>query len=269
MSMKHAVILGIGSDIGQMIAERLKRDGWVVTGFRHDDLIHVQSWDLIVCCYGVLDPIGPFFATHVGDWVGAFEVNLFEPVREIYRLYPRRRPGASVCFFSGAGANGPAPTYSAYCVSKIALVKMVECMDAESEDCKFFILGPGMMRTKIQEQTLAAGERAANYRRVLDFMESDSAGTPPDDVYECLMHCVAASKAAVGGRNIYVPLDDWTRLEELAEQPDAFKLRRANDAGLRRPKLANSGDDSLCCDCPPVGHPSDQTRCKKCPRRSQ
>lgn len=237
--MKHAIILGSGSDIGQQITARLERDGWGVSKFRHDDLIYLQPWDLIICCYGALEPIGSLMETNCvawDDWQAAFDVNLFHPLHQVRQLYPDHKAGASICFFSGAGANGPAPTYSAYCISKIALVKAVECMDAESEDCKFFILGPGMMRTKIQEQTLAAGPSAANYERVRDFMDSDSAGTPPDDVYACLMACVAASKAAVGGRNIYVPLDDWTRLEELKSDPNMFKLRRANDAALRRPE---------------------------------
>lgn len=251
--MKHAIILGAGSDIGRQIAERLRTDGWMVTGVRHDQALPPRPWDLIICCYGVLDPIGSFFAAHGKNWEAAFEVNLFLPLRQVRYLYQYRRPGASVCFFSGAGANGPAPTYSAYCVSKIALVKAVECLDAESEDCKFFILGPGMVRTKIQEQTLAAGDRAANYRRVADFMvvtDDNDSRESHDRIYACLMACAAAPKAAVGGRNIYVPLDDWTRLNELADQPDAFKLRRANDGGLRRNTSEVAGDLSTRKDYP-------------------
>jgi NAD(P)-dependent dehydrogenase (short-subunit alcohol dehydrogenase family) len=234
---KQAIILGAGSDIGRGIADRLQRDGWGVARLWHNqglDRTTPPRWDLVVCCYGTLEPIGPFWDVGDAEWCRAFEVNLHLPLRQVRELYPRANPGASVCFFSGAGANGPAPTYLAYCVSKIALVKAVECLDAESEDCKFFILGPGMMRTKIQRQTLAVGERAANYRRVADFMASESAGTSPDDVYACLMACVAAPKAAVGGRNIYVPLDDWGDLGALAAHPHAFKLRRDSDEDFRR-----------------------------------
>lgn len=232
----HAIILGMGSDIGSELAVRLHANSeWHVTGYSHDQTLIIEPWDLIVCCYGVLEPIGEFWDTDDIEWERAVRANVFLPLRHIKALYPHRRPGASVCLFSGAGASGPAPTYSAYCASKVMLTKMVELMDAESEDCKFFILGPGMVRTKIQEQTLRAGpERAANYQRVSDFMNSGQAGTSYDDIYACLMACVAAPKAAVGGRNIYVPLDDWSRLEELAADPNTFKLRRAGDEGLRR-----------------------------------
>ena len=232
--MRHAIILGSGSDIGRGIAERLRREpGWDVVGYRWNAEIPAQSWDLIVCCYGMLSPIGPFWKIANVDWEKSFHVNALAPLRRIRALYPHRRPGASVCFFSGAGSNGPAPTYSAYCASKIMLVKMTELLDAESEDCKFFILGPGMMRTKIQEQTLRVGKWAANYDRVSKFMASGEEGTSPDLLYKFLMACVEAPKAAVGGRNFYVPLDDFARLEELTAAPNAFKLRRQDDGLLR------------------------------------
>ncbi len=236
----HAIILGSGSDIGCELGGRLSADGWRVTKYRHNDnyIMHAL-WDLVVCCYGVLEPIGSFWEADPAQWERAFEANLFLPLRKVRALYPHRRPGASVCFFSGAGTGGPAPTYSAYAASKIALVKATELLDDESPDCKFFVLGPGIVRTKIHEQTLRAGERAANYQRVAEFVGSTDPNDPDDfyvhlDIYACLMACVAAPKAVVGGRNICVHLDDWSRLGELAADPDMFKLRRAGDGVLRR-----------------------------------
>lgn len=232
--MRRAVILGIGSEIGKGIAARLERDGVEVVGLRHNEglAVPITDWDLLVCCYGTLEPIGPIWRLDPDAIEQAFAINFFAPVHRVMEYYPCRTRGASVCFFSGAGANGPAPTYAAYCTSKIALTKMVECMDSESEDCKFFILGPGMVRTKIQQQSLDAGPgRAANYARVREFMDSGVFGTPLDDIYACLRACAAAPKSVVGGRNIYVPLDDWGRLEDL--EGDMFKLRRAGDTALR------------------------------------
>lgn len=234
----HAIILGIGSDIGRELGERLRADGWHVTGYRHNELLQFEAWDLVVCCYGKLEPIGSFWKMKASKWERALYVNALLPLRQVRALYPHREPGASVCLFSGAGAGGPAPTYSAYAASKVMLTKMVELMDDESPDCKFFILGPGMVRTKIHEQTLTAGARAANYQRVVEFGWSTDKGTSHDDIYACLMACAAAPKAAVGGRNICVHLDDWSRLGELADggvpDPDTFKLRRFGDEALRR-----------------------------------
>lgn len=234
MARKHAVILGAGSDIGSRIAACLSADGWQVSPLRHADWLTVATWDLVVCCYGTLEPIGSFWDVDLDEWGKALHINALLPLQQIHELYPYARTGASVCFFSGAGANGPAPTYSAYAASKIMLTKMVELLDAESPDTKFFILGPGMVRTKIQEQTLRAGKRAANFDRVSAFMNSESQGTSMENIYACLMACVNAPKAAIGGRNVYVPLDDWTQLEKLTGDQNTWKLRRAGDETLRR-----------------------------------
>lgn len=237
--MSHAIILGSGSDIGREITRHLRDDGWVVTEVRHDDFPPTPwppaRWDLVVCCYGMLEPIGSFWSTTSQHWQRAFDVNLFTPLHHVRHLHGYHNPGASVCFFSGAGTSGPAPTYSAYAAAKVALVKMAELLDDESEDCKFFILGPGVVNTKIHDQTLAAGpDRASNYDRVAQIVATGRPGTSYDDIYACLMACHCASKHAVGGRNIYVPGDDWSRLEELAADRGMFKLRRAKDGGLRR-----------------------------------
>lgn len=236
----HAIILGIGSDIGCEIAARLCADGWSVVGWHHDDIPDdADPWDLIVCCYGSLEPIRSFWEGNFADWCRAFDANLFTPLSHLRMLYHVRNPGASVCLFSGAGTGGPAPTYSAYAASKAALVKMTELLDNESPDCKFFILGPGITRTKLHEQTLNAGKRAANYQRVVEFGMSTDKGTSHDDIYGCLMACVAAPKGVVGGRNICVHLDDWKNglldaREELEADQDMLKLRRHGDKILRR-----------------------------------
>lgn len=236
---KHAIILGGGSDIGYEVSRRLQRDGWLVWGYAHDEELTLKecpdNWDLLVCCYGVMDPIGNFWETERSEWEYAVFCNVLKPLRQVRLLYSRRRaPGASVCFFSGAGTSGPALTYSSYAASKVMLTKMTELLDDESPDCKFFILGPGVVRTKIHQQTIGAGDRAANLERVEGIVSGSEPCTSMDDIYACLMACHAASKEAVGGRNIYVPGDDWERLEELVGDPDAFKLRRARDEGLRR-----------------------------------
>lgn len=233
----HAIILGIGSDIGREIAARLCLDRWEVTGYHHRDLIKLEPWDLIVCCYGTLEPIGSFWKQAPDEWERAFHANLFLPLRQIRALYPRARPGASVCLFSGAGTGGSAPTYSAYATSKVALIKAVELMDDESPDCKFFILGPGIVRTTIHNQTMRAGARAANFGRVQDFLLSGAPGTSHDDIYACLMACHAAPKAAIGGRNIHVLLDGWNHigvLKLLEAYPELLKLRRQEHEALRR-----------------------------------
>jgi NAD(P)-dependent dehydrogenase (short-subunit alcohol dehydrogenase family) len=227
------ILLGSNSDIGKELRQRFERDGAHVVGWNRDALLPLGiRWDLLVCCIGVLDPIGKFFETFKDEWEVNVHSNVLLPLQLLRYVWDLHNPGASVCFFSGAGTSRSAATYSAYSASKIMLFKMTELLDDEEPDAKFFILGPGMVRTKIQQQTLNAGERADNYARVKKFMsegdELHKTGTSHERIYECLKWCLSMPKEVIGGRNIYVPDSFGPELEDkLRKNPNAQKLRPA------------------------------------------
>lgn len=262
--MPSVIVLGIGSDIGRELAVRFAADGWMVSGtfrtrsgldsfpdgvrltpcdltspnsvaaaldvFRRDG----PNWDVLVVAAGTEEPIGTFWECEPDAWEENIRVNALAPLRFVRGLYPVRNTSGtpSVAFFSGSGTNNAVPAYSAYCASKILLIKMCELLDAESRDTSFFIIGPGVVRTKIHEQTLRAGGRSgANYRRVVDFLGSTNPGTSHDDVYACLRWCIGAGKSVIGGRNISLVYDSWRDggavLARLLEgDPNLYKLRR-------------------------------------------
>jgi len=262
-----AIILGIGSDIGRELAGRLAADGWTVAGTHRGaqapaglpknarstacDMASAQdtaaaarwlreaagAWDLVVVAAGTEEPIGSFWECDEQEWEKGIEVNALGPLRLVRALYPARRAGGAPCvaFFSGSGTNSAAPAYSAYAASKLFLIKMCELLDAESPDTSFFILGPGIVRTKIHEQTLKAGKRAGgNHRKVADFLGSADPGTSHDDIYACLRWCMAAGKPALGGRNISLAHDAWrgggaALLRRLKEDAGFYKLRRSGN----------------------------------------
>lgn len=228
----NVVILGAGSDIAKELSRRFLAAGDTVLPWRRSEPLPDAQWDAVVCAMGVLNPIGPFFDTDSVEWERGVDSNTLFPLRLLRRLWKTRNPGASVCFFSGAGVSRQAKTYSAYAGSKAMLMKMTELLDDENADAKFFILGPGMVRTKIQQQTLAAGERADNIERVRQFMDAGDLyhgkGTPHERIYSCLRWCMAQPKEVVGGRNFYVPHDAWgdALAPHLKANRDVFKLRR-------------------------------------------
>lgn len=262
--MPSVIVLGIGSDIGRELAIRLMADGWNVSGtyrnrsglgqlpdgvrlvqcdltspasmgtaldaFRQDG----SNWDLLIVAAGTEEPIGAFWECEPDAWDENIRVNALAPLRLVRGLYPIRNIAGtpSVAFFSGSGTNSAVPAYSAYCASKVLLIKMCELLDAESPDTSFFIIGPGIVRTKIHEQTLRAAERSGtNYRKVMDFLDSANPGTSHDDVYACLRWCADASKQVIGGRNISLVYDSWKdgglALTGLLESDaNLYKLRR-------------------------------------------
>lgn len=244
--MNIAVIIGLGSDMGRELAVRLAADGWAVKGTHHAtppgsfestrcDLASAESvaaagrwlgkrckgWRVLIVAAGTEEPIGPFWDCDADEWERGARINTLSPLRLVRTLYPlrERRGSPAVAFFSGSGTNNAAPAYSAYAAAKIMLIKMCELLDAESDDTSFFIIGPGIVRTKIHDETLQAKRRAGgNYRRVKDFLASADAGTSHDDIHACLRWCMDAGKAVVGGRNISLVHDAW----------------RGGGAGLRR-----------------------------------
>lgn len=261
-------VAGISSDIGRELAARLSAEGVTVVGTHRakgasvpgtrsiecdiaspDSLASVAAaynsigcapWNLYVSSIGTLDPIGPFFDVDSDAWRQSVEVNCVRQLELLKTMYPLRQKGmAHVAFFAGAGTNGPAPAYSAYSASKIFLIKMCELLHAENEDLNCFIIGPGIVRTKIHSQTLEAGERAGtNLQRIRGFLESSDPGVSYESIYECLKWCVASGRDVVGGRNISLVGDVWqTRGSELAgalrQNPDAFRLRRHANELLR------------------------------------
>lgn len=261
--MNTAIVIGLGSDIGRELAARFASDGWTVKGtYRTSGSVrapakavestrcdlasaesisaaqswmreHCRGWRALVIAAGTEEPIGPFWDCDADEWDRGIQVNALAPLRLVRALYPiRDRTGSpSVAFFSGSGTNNAAPAYSAYCASKIMLIKMCELLDAESADTSFFIVGPGIVRTKIHDETLKADTRAgANYRRVADFLGSSSPGTSHDEIYSCIQWCMNAGKEIVGGRNISLVHDAWqdgALLERwLAGDRNRYKLRR-------------------------------------------
>lgn len=258
-------MISASSDIGSAMSQRWLAYGWNVFGtYRtksqavdelcsqgmklvHCNLSKVESirdacselrvlcsqWDVLVLCPGAQDPVGAFAECHFDEWEASVRVNFTSQVRIVHELLPSRRInstlGPCVLFFAGGGTNNAPVNYSAYIVSKIALIKMCELLDAEIPDTRFLIVGPGWVKTKIHDSTLKAGERAgANYQRTMEKLASDE-WTPMEQVLDCCDWLVSAPPELVSGRNFSAVFDRWGTEElerRLAQEPNMYKLRR-------------------------------------------
>ncbi len=261
-------IVGVGSGIGRDLAERYLREGFTVVGtyrteksvadLRNPNLHLIpcdlnnpsdidralvqyknlrRPWSLFISSAGSMEPIGSFFEVDFDAWEESVGLNSLAQLRFLHGLHPFRANDAlcHVVFFAGGGTNGPFRNYSAYCVSKIMLIKMCELIDDENSDLNVFIVGPGWVRTRIHEQTLGhAREAGSNYDRTLKFLRSGAPGTPAQDIYDCINWCINQGKEVSGGRNFAVVHDSWrTRgpllAEELHSDANKFKLRRSGN----------------------------------------
>lgn len=263
-----AIVLGANADIGRNMCEMLLADGYTVVGtYRRDfpeyealaektgmtllqcDLTcfedikrlaeyvshNAPSWRLLFSSVGSSEPIGRFFDLDFDEWEHSVDINFSSQLRTIHALYPYRDRNrvVDIALLAGGGTNNPFRCYSSYCVAKIGLIKMCELIDDEAEDVNIFILGPGFVRTKTHLETIRAGKKAElNLKKVRQFLESDSPGTPFEDIYACLKWASAQGRSVTGGRNFSVVHDPWGSSElatELLKDKDMFKLRRARN----------------------------------------
>jgi NAD(P)-dependent dehydrogenase (short-subunit alcohol dehydrogenase family) len=272
IAQKTVFILGITSDIGKALAQRYLRDGYAVVGTYRNleglqylssqasvDLLHCdvaevdsvrsaireysrlsRTWDVFISCVGTLEPIGGFFDSDFEAWERSVILNSTAQLRVLHALYPYRRQDqvSHAVYFAGGGTNNPFTNYSAYCVSKILLIKMCELLDDETNDLNVFIVGTGWVRTKLHIQTVNNAPRAGqNYQRTVEFMESNNPGTSYDDIYNCINWCVKQGRAIIGGRNFSVVHDPWrqggeTLARQLLGDFNKFKLRRFKNTEL-------------------------------------
>lgn len=214
----NCIILGDHSEIAQGLRPMLIADGYGVVGWHRGmhEWIWPQ-WDLVICAIGSVAPVGHW--SKVENWDNGVAANLLKPMRLLRKIWPNHNPGASVCFLAGANPNKAGPNYSAYYTGKMALLKAIETIDAETPDAKFFALAPGIVFTKIHQPTYDSGivNEGLEARRGVG-------GTPIEKIYYALRWCIAQDKETMGGRNICVsdPLDPMP----LKNNPSLFKLRR-------------------------------------------
>jgi len=262
---RSAIIISASSDIGNAISRRWLARGWDVFGtYRtrsqsvdkllshgakliYCDLLNPISirdacsnlrtlcpeWDALVMCSGTQGPVGLFTECNFDEWEESIRVNFTSQMRLVHELLPSRRVesalGPCVLLFAGGGTNNAPVNYSAYIVSKIALIKMCELLDAEISDTRFVIVGPGWVKTKIHSSTLKAGVQAGtNYQRTTKKLASDEC-TPMDQVLDCCDWVADPSRELISGRNFSVVFDMWGTEElakMLAENYNMYKLRR-------------------------------------------
>lgn len=223
----NAIILGGHSDIAKHLKPMLEADGWFVQTWARGELQSMQQfreWDLVIVAMGRIVPIGLWHDNDMFEVAETIKSNLSLPLDFLRRLWPKHRPGASVCWFAGSNPQMIMDGYSAYNISKMAVLKAVEQLDHETPDAKFFALGPGIVNTKIHRGTLNA--KWPNEKLAAAITENRF--TPIERIYDCLKWCIAQPKEIIGGRNICAS-DKWDEgwlAVHLRNDPRMFKLRR-------------------------------------------
>lgn len=203
---------------------------------------HTERLDALIVCAGGFGAIGDFAETDSDAWRATLVDNVFALYLLAKHALPLLARGERprMITFSGGGAFGPFPRYSAYAVSKAAVVRLTECLADELRERGIAVnaVAPGMVATEIHAATLAAGPERAGHEHFVRTQEVASLGGVPMEVpVECVRFLLSRDADGLTGRTIAASFDPWRSERFRVHLPDIMRsdlytMRRINPVNL-------------------------------------
>jgi NAD(P)-dependent dehydrogenase (short-subunit alcohol dehydrogenase family) len=197
--------------------------------------------DVLVNCAGIHGPIGLMAEVDVNEWIKAVETNLFGTFMMCRAVLPHmiRQHSGKIINFSGGGATSPLPRLMAYGVSKTAVVRLTETLAQEVREFNIQVnaIAPGVVDTRLQDDIIAAGERAGDLAaRMRKLRETGEGGIKPEVPAGLALFLASDDSQGLTGKLISAPHDPWPTWGEKAEELSAsamYTLRRMDPFTIR------------------------------------
>lgn len=194
-----------------------------------------HSIDGLICCAGIQGAIGPALTADPAQWSETVRVNLdgtYYCIRAFAPLFAQSARRAKIVCFSGGGATKARPHFSAYGVSKTAVVRLVETLAEEMRATPVDInaVAPGAIATRLTDEVIARGPALAGQEEYRAAVATKNAGDAPlAKAIGLVEWLLSAASDGISGRLISAPWDPWptlgARQNDLAHS-DIYTLRR-------------------------------------------
>lgn len=188
----------------------------------------------LVNCAGIFGAIGKTTTVDMQQFTAAIQINLLGSVYMCHAVAPLMRGGGKIVNCSGGGGTFPFPNYSAYAVSKAAIVRFTEnlALELAEDNIDVNCIAPGFVATRLHEQTFAAGKAAAGNFFEKTQKELARGGVPPEKAAELTAFLLSHASDGITGKYVSAPWDPWQSADfqmKLKTDKDFGTLRRIDE----------------------------------------
>ena len=193
--------------------------------------------DVLINCAGIFGPIDRFDKTDSLEWKRTFEINTYGTylIAKHFLHLILNSDTKKIINFSGGGAFSPFPNYSAYAVSKAALVRFSENLAVElaEEGVTVNCIAPGFVATDLHKSTIKAGEKKAGMQYDLTIKKLQKGAVPVETVVDCIKFLISSQSDGLTGKTISASFDKWgtnifKKSIDRLNQSDLYTLQRIN-----------------------------------------
>jgi NAD(P)-dependent dehydrogenase (short-subunit alcohol dehydrogenase family) len=226
----------VAEHAGKFFASRCDVSQWVQVERAAAEVAAIWSHvDGLVTCAGIQGEVGCAMTADPLRWSATVRTNLdgtYFAIRAFFAQMARAPRRAKVACFSGGGASKARPNFSAYGVSKTAVVRLVETLAGEWNGRPLDInaVAPGAINTRLTDEVIALGPTVVGHsEHEAAVKQKASGGSSLGKAIEMVEWLLSPASDGVSGKLLSAPWDRWSALEAHAAElsgSDVFTLRR-------------------------------------------